>query len=134
MAALQDSLGKSAHSELTLFALYWLVVTFPCGIVHIMVMIRLRVAWWAAGGSRNRQISALDGRRAEPTTGKSLTPDAGAGCIMQTTELLTCARPDSTAAAEAVLRSCSPSVGPPTHDFMQFLVVARRLPDLNRQF
>ena len=66
VAALQDSLGKSAHSELALFALYWLVVTFPCGIVHILVMIRLRVVY---GGRRvgqvlpsyqNRQISALD--------------------------------------------------------------------------
>ena len=66
MAALQDSLGKSAHSELALFALYWLVVTFPCGIVHILVTIRLRVE---NGGRRvgqvlrsyqNRQISALD--------------------------------------------------------------------------
>ena len=66
VAALQDSLGKSAHSELALFTLYWLVVTFPCGIVHILVMIRLRVLF---GGRRvgqvlpsyqNRQISALD--------------------------------------------------------------------------
>ena len=63
---LQDSLGKSAHSELALFALYWLVVTFPNGIVHILVMIRLRVA---CGGRRvgqvqpayqNRQIGAPD--------------------------------------------------------------------------
>ena len=66
VAALQDSLGKSAHSELALFALYWFVVTFPCGIVHTLVMIRLRVVH---GGRRvgqvlpsyqNRQISALD--------------------------------------------------------------------------
>ena len=67
VAALQDSLEKKgAHSELALFALYWLVVTFPCGIVHILVMIRLRVVY---GGRRvgqvlpsyqNRQISALD--------------------------------------------------------------------------
>ena len=66
VAALQDSLVKSAHSELALFALYWLVVTFPCGIVHILVMIRLRVVH---GGRRvgqvlpsyqNRQISALN--------------------------------------------------------------------------
>ena len=42
VAALQDSLGKSAHSELALFALYWLVVTFHCGRVHILVMINLR--------------------------------------------------------------------------------------------
>ena len=41
--------GKSANSELALFALYWLVVTFPCGIVHILVMIRLRVVY---GGRR----------------------------------------------------------------------------------
>ena len=40
-----DSLGKSAHSELALFALYWLVVTLPCGTVHILVMIRLRGGW-----------------------------------------------------------------------------------------
>ena len=45
MAALQDSLGESAHSELALFALFWLVVTFPCGIEHILVMIRLRVVY-----------------------------------------------------------------------------------------
>ena len=66
LAALQDSLVKSGHSELALFALYWLVVTLPCGIVHILVMIRLRVVY---GGRRvgqvlpsyqNRQISALD--------------------------------------------------------------------------
>ena len=66
VAALQDSLKKSAHSELALFALYWFVVTFPCGIVHILVMIRLRVAY---GGRRvgqappshqSRQKSALD--------------------------------------------------------------------------
>ena len=59
-------LGKSAHSELALFALYSLVVTFPCGIVHILVMIRLSVVY---GGRRvgqvlpsyqNGQISALD--------------------------------------------------------------------------
>ena len=65
VAALQDSLEKSAHSELALFALYWLV-TLPCGIVHILVMIRLRVVY---GGRRvgqvlpsyqNRQIGALD--------------------------------------------------------------------------
>ena len=43
VAALQDSLEKCAHSELALFAVYWLVVTFPCGSVHILVMIRLRV-------------------------------------------------------------------------------------------
>ena len=58
--------AKSAHSELALFALYWLIVTFPFGIVHILVMIRLRVVF---GGRRvgqvfpsyqNRQISALD--------------------------------------------------------------------------
>ena len=58
--------GKSAHSELALFALHWLVVTFHCGIVHILVMFRLRVVY---GGRRvgqvlpsyqNRQINALD--------------------------------------------------------------------------
>ena len=46
--------------------MYWFVVTLPCGIVHILVMIRLRVVF---GGRRvgqvlpsyqNRQISALD--------------------------------------------------------------------------
>ena len=66
VAALQVSLGKRAHSELALFALYWLVVTFPCGIVHMLVMIRLRVVH---GGRRvgqvlpsyqNRQINPLD--------------------------------------------------------------------------
>ena len=66
MAALQDSLGKSANSELASFALYWLVVTFHCRKLHILVMIRLRVVY---GGRRvgqvlpsyqNRQISALD--------------------------------------------------------------------------
>ena len=59
-------LGGSAHSELALFALYWLVVTFPFGMVHILVMIKLRVVY---GGRRvgqvppsyhHRQISALD--------------------------------------------------------------------------
>ena len=34
---------KSAHSELALLALYWFVVTFLCGIVHVLVIIRLRV-------------------------------------------------------------------------------------------
>ena len=66
VAALQDSLVQSAHFELALFALYWLVVTFPCGMVHIMVMIRLRVVF---GGRRvgqvlpsnqNHQIGAFD--------------------------------------------------------------------------
>ena len=52
MAALQDSLGKTAHSELALLALYWLVVTFHFGIVHILVKIRLRVVYGGpAGGS-----------------------------------------------------------------------------------
>ena len=56
---------KSAHSELALFALYWLVVTFPCGIVHILVMIRLRVVFGrrrvgqVLPSYQNRQISAL---------------------------------------------------------------------------
>ena len=63
VAAPQDSLEKSAHSELALFALYWFVVTFLCGIVHILLMIRLRVVY---GGRRvgqsqpscqNRQLS-----------------------------------------------------------------------------
>ena len=56
LAALQDSLKKSAHSELALFALYWLVVTFPCGIVHILVMIRLRVVYggWVESYLRTR--------------------------------------------------------------------------------
>ena len=53
LAALQDSLWKSAHSELALFALYWLVVTFPCGVVHFLVMIRLRVVF---GGRRVVQV------------------------------------------------------------------------------
>ena len=79
MAALQDSLGKSAHSELALFALYWLVVTFPCGIEHILVMIRLRVVY---GGRRvgqvlpsyqNRQISALDEMADAPQFSLSLS-------------------------------------------------------------
>ena len=57
---------KNAHSEVALFALYWLVVAFPCEIVHILVMIGSRVVH---GGRRvgqvlpsyqNRQISALD--------------------------------------------------------------------------
>ena len=65
VAALQDSLVKSVHSELPSFALYWFVVTFPCGIVHILV-IKLKDV---NGGRRvgqvlpsyqNRQISALD--------------------------------------------------------------------------
>ena len=75
VAALQDSLGKSAHSELALFALCWLVVTFPCGTVHTPVMIRLRVE---NGGRRvgqvlpscqNRQISALDETADAPQSG-----------------------------------------------------------------
>ena len=75
MAALQDSLEKRAHSGLALFALYWLVVTFPCGIVHILVMIRLRVGY---GGRRvghvlpsyqNRQISAIDETADAPQSG-----------------------------------------------------------------
>ena len=45
VAALQDSLGKSAHSELALFALYWLIVTYLCGIVRTLVMIRLRLVF-----------------------------------------------------------------------------------------
>ena len=36
VAALQDFMAKRAHSELAVFTLYWLVVTFPCGIVHIL--------------------------------------------------------------------------------------------------
>ena len=73
-------MGKSAHSELALFALYWLVVTFPCGIVHILVMIRLRVVY---GGRRvdqvlllyqNRQIGALDETADAPQSSLSLFP------------------------------------------------------------
>ena len=65
VAALQDFIGKSAHSELALFALYWIVVTFPCGIVHILVVVRLRVVYGGRVGQvlpsyQNRQISALD--------------------------------------------------------------------------
>ena len=77
MAALQDSLGKSAHSELALFALYWLVVTFPCGIVHILVMIRLRVVYsgrrvgQVLPSYQNRQISALDGTADAPQSSRS---------------------------------------------------------------
>ena len=84
VAALQDSLGKSAHSELALFALYWLVVTFPFGIVHNLEMIRLRVVF---GGRRvgqvrpsyqNRQISALD-----------VTADAPQSCLFSLLSSLT---------------------------------------------
>ena len=59
-------LGKSAHSELASFALCWLVVTFPCGIVHTLVMIRFRVekrgrrVGQVLPSHQNRQISALD--------------------------------------------------------------------------
>ena len=65
MAGLQDSFVKSAHSELASFALYWLVVTFPCGIVRILVMIRLKVVGERRVGQvlplyQHRQISALD--------------------------------------------------------------------------
>ena len=66
VAALQDSLGQIAHSELALFALCWLVVSFPCGIVHILVMIRLRVVYGrrrvgqVLPSYQNRQIGALD--------------------------------------------------------------------------
>ena len=72
---IQDSLGQSEHSELALFALYWLVVTFLCGIVHILVMIRLRVV---CGGRRvgqvlpsyqNRQIGAFDETADAPQSG-----------------------------------------------------------------
>ena len=71
-------LGESAHSELALFALYWLVVTFPCGMVHMLVMIRLRVVH---GGRRvgqvlpsyqNRQIGALDETADTPQSSLSL--------------------------------------------------------------
>ena len=52
LAALQDSLEKSAHSGLALFALYWLVVTFSMwNSAHSgddQVQSRF---WWAAGGS-----------------------------------------------------------------------------------
>ena len=56
---------KSAHSELFFFALYWLVVTFPCGIVHNLEMTKLRVVYGRRVGQvlpsyQNRQISALD--------------------------------------------------------------------------
>ena len=77
VAALQDSLGKSAHSELASFALYWLVVTFPCGMVHILVMIRLRVVFGGRRGGQvlpsyqNRQISALDETADAPQSGLS---------------------------------------------------------------
>ena len=66
VAALQEFWGKSAHSELALIALYWLVVTFPLGIVHVLVMIRLRVVYggWRVGqvlpSYQKHQISALD--------------------------------------------------------------------------
>ena len=51
MAALQDSLEKDAHSELALFALYWLVVIFPCGSAHSGDdQVESRI-WLAAGGS-----------------------------------------------------------------------------------
>ena len=46
-------LELSAHSELALFAVYCLVVTFPCGIVHILVMITLRVVY---GGRRVGEV------------------------------------------------------------------------------
>ena len=67
MAALQDSLVKSAHSELALFDLYWLVVTFPCGkSAHSGDDQVESRKWWAAGvcqvlpSYQNRQIGALD--------------------------------------------------------------------------
>ena len=44
-------LKKSANSELALFALYWLVVTFTCGIVHSGDDQVESCIWWAAGGS-----------------------------------------------------------------------------------
>ena len=56
VAALQDSLGESAHSELALFALYWLVVTIPCGIVLYVV----RWVCQVLPSYQNRQIGALD--------------------------------------------------------------------------
>ena len=48
VAALQGSLGKSAHSELALFALYWLVVWNSAHSGDDQVESRI---WWAAGGS-----------------------------------------------------------------------------------
>ena len=56
VAALQDSLGKSAHSELALFALYWFVVTFPCGKVHIL---RTRIARLVPSMRRLTHLSLL---------------------------------------------------------------------------
>ena len=46
-------MGKVQKSELALVALYWLVGTFHCGIVHILVMFRLRVVY---GGRRVGQV------------------------------------------------------------------------------
>ena len=77
MAALQDSLGNNAHSELALFALYWLVVTFPCGIVHILVMIRLRVV---LGGRRVGQVRPLWRGRTRQISPYSLWAEC-AGCL-----------------------------------------------------
>ena len=70
--------GKSEHSELALFALYSLVVTFPCGMVHILVMIRLRVIHggrWVGQvllSYQNRQICALDETADAPVWSSSL--------------------------------------------------------------
>ena len=57
VAALRDSLGKNAHCELALFALYWLVITLPCGIVHILVVIKLRAVY---GGRRGGSSPTLE--------------------------------------------------------------------------
>ena len=88
VAALQDSLEKSAHSELALFALYWLVVTFPCGMVHNLEMIRLRVV---CGGRRvgqvlpsyqNRQISALDETAGAPLSSLFSLLSSFSSCLL----------------------------------------------------
>ena len=86
---------------------------------------------------------------AEPSTGKSLIPDTGAGCLLQrqnfgeayhepefATVLNMCKSPplcttdtqsDSTAAVKRF--SHGGSVGAPANDFVQFLVMAVRLPE-----
>ena len=78
VAAFRILWGKSAHSELASFALVWLVVTFPCGMVHILVMIRLRVVFCGRRvgqvlpSHQNRQISALDETADAPQSNLSL--------------------------------------------------------------
>ena len=110
MAALQDSLEKSPHSEVALFALHWSIVTFACGIMHILVMIRLRAE---NGGRRvghvlllyqNRQISALGETADAPQS--SLLPLLSSPCFCVACVAVAVAAAVAVAVAVAVLLCC----------------------------